>query len=336
MGDYPLDSLSGLTPLQAAKTPNMDYIATHGRMGLVHTIPEGKEAGSDIANLNILGYDPNVYHTGRAPLEAANMGIELGDDDVAYRCNLVRLDFGSGAEIIMEDYAGGHISSEVAEPIVKKLEDTFGDEMTHFYPGVSYRHSMVWTKGRVDLPSVPPHDMLGQRVDQYLNEATFSRLDELIRGSWPLFASFKQENPDLLANSIWLWGQGKAPNLPKFKDKYGLSGGVISAVDLLKGIGVYAGLKPIDVPGATGYLDTNYEGKVEYTLANLEIMDFLYLHVEAPDEAAHSGDVDLKIKAIEQFDSLVVGPVLEGMRRYDHFRILLITDHYTPIPERTH
>jgi len=336
MGDYPLESLSGKTPLQAARTPNMDFIATRGRMGVVQTIPEGKEPGSDIANLNIMGYDPALYHTGRAPLEAASMGIPLGDDDVAYRCNLVRLSFGPGDAIVMEDYAGGHISTQDANPLVKKLEERLSREDLHFYPGVSYRHSMVWTGGRLDLPSVPPHDKLGQRVDQYLTDASFDRLNTLTRASWPLIDEYRKTNPDLAINSIWLWGQGKAPRLTLFKEKYGLTGGVISAVDLLKGIGVCAGLKSIEVPGVTGYLDTNYDGKVEYTLANLEMMDFIYLHVEAPDEAGHSGDVNLKVKAIEQFDSLVVGPLLEGMKRYPHFRLLLITDHYTPIPVRTH
>lgn len=336
MGDYPLDSLSGKTPLEAAFTPNMDYIASHGTMGLVRTIPEGKEAGSDIANLNIMGYDPNVYHTGRAPLEAPSMGIRLADDDVAYRCNLVILSFEENGAIVMEDNAAGHISNDAARRMIKIVERELGGGDIHFFPGVSYRHAMIWKNGREDILSVPPHDKLGQEVGHYLTDEQLSTLNRLVRGSWPLFEEFRKENPDVQANSIWLWGQGRAPRLPSFQDKYGLTGGVISAVDLLKGIGVYAGMKPIEVPGVTGFLDTNYAGKVEYALSNLEGMDFVYLHVEAPDEASHLGQTDLKVRAIEEFDRLVVGPALEGLKRFDHFRILLITDHFTPITVRTH
>ncbi len=337
MGDYPLDQLNGKTPLQAANTPHMDFLASRGTMGTARTVPEGKEPGSDIANLNILGYDPALYHTGRAPLEAASIGIHLGKEDVAYRCNLVTLSFGDEGSVVMEDYAGGHIENEQARTVVEELERNLGTEDIRFHQGVSYRHVMVWRNGRDDLPSIPPHDMLGKEVGCFLSEEYLPRVNTLVRESWKIFGSLKEKAlPSLVPNSIWLWGEGRAPRLPSFKEKFGLNGGVISAVDLLHGIGIYAGLTPIHVPGATGYLDTNYAGKVEYTLKHLEEQDVVFLHVEAPDEASHSGNLDLKMKAIEQFDSLVVGPILQGLERFDHFRVLLITDHYTPIALRTH
>jgi len=336
MGDYPCKEVGGKTPLQAARTPHMDAIAVEGKMGMVRTIPPDMEAGSDIANLNIMGYDPSVFHTGRAPLEAASMGIELREWDVAFRCNLVTLAFQKHEKIVMEDYAGGHIRSEVGRLIIERIEDHMGCGRIHFFPGVSYRHLMVSEEGKLDFPSIPPHDMLGQDVGVYLNDGQLGHLNRIIRKSWTVFEELRQENSKITANSIWLWGQGKAPQLPAFQRKYGVSGGVISAVDLLKGIGVYAGLKPISVPGATGFLDTNYEGKVQHALSALDEMDFIYLHVEAPDEAAHSGDVKLKMRAIEDFDQKVVGPVMEGLKRFSHVRLLLITDHFTPISVRTH
>jgi len=336
MGDYGCDSLGGKTPLQATRTPAMDSLAAGGRMGLARTIPPDKEAGSDVANLNIMGYDTSRFHTGRSPLEAASMGIKLKETDVAYRCNLVTLSFNQDGGIFMEDYAGGHIQTEKARLVIKSIEEQLGGEGIHFYPGVSYRHLLVWENGREDLSNIPPHDMLSQEVGKHLNDHDFPRLNSTVRRSWPLFEALRHKHPDIKANSIWLWGQGKAPKLPSFQKKYGLNGGVISAVDLLKGIGVYAGLVPIGVPGVTGYLDTNYAGKVEYALSALEKMDIVYLHVEAPDEASHSGQLELKMRAIEDFDHRVVAPILEGLKRFDHFRVLLITDHFTPISVRTH
>jgi 2,3-bisphosphoglycerate-independent phosphoglycerate mutase len=336
MADYGCEALGGKTPLQAARTPAMDSLAARGRMGLARTIPLDKEAGSDVANLNIMGYDTSRFHTGRSPLEAASMGIKLKETDVAYRCNLVTLSFKQEGGIFMEDYAGGHISTEKARLVIQSIEERLGGEGIHFFPGVSYRNLLVWENGREDLPNIPPHDVLGQEVGRYLNHHDFPRLNNIVRESWPLFEEIRRDHPDIKANSIWLWGQGKAPKLPSFQKKYGLRGGVISAVDLLKGIGVYAGLVPIDVPGATGYLDTNYAGKVEYALSALGEMDIVYLHVEAPDEAAHSGQLELKLRAIEDFDHRVVAPIVEGLKRFDHFRVLLITDHYTPISVRTH
>ncbi|MBI4775101.1 MAG: cofactor-independent phosphoglycerate mutase [Deltaproteobacteria bacterium] len=335
MGDYPLEELSGRTPLQAAHTPNMDAIARRGRLGLVRTIPQGMEAGSDVANLSIMGYDPRKYHTGRAPLEAASMGIELAPDEVAFRCNLVTLDFRQGA-VYMEDYSAGHIESASARPLIEALDKELGNGELAFYPGVSYRHLMVWKGGPENAPSFPPHDLLGQEVSTLLTDERMPVLNELIRRSWGIIESTPRTGNGLKANSIWLWGSGKAPNMPGLFERFGIRGGVISAVDLLKGIGVYAGMESIEVPGATGYLDTNYEGKAQYALDRLKDLDLVYLHVEAPDEAAHSGSIENKIRAIEDFDRRVVGPVIKGLRQFGRYRVLLITDHNTPISVRTH
>ena len=335
MGDYPLEELSGRTPLQAAHTPHMDAIARRGSLGLVHTIPQGMEAGSDVANLNIMGYDPKKYHTGRAPLEAASMGIDLAPDEVAFRCNLVTLDFREDA-VYMEDHSAGHIESASARPLIEALDQELGNSELAFHPGVSYRHLMVWKGGPENAPSFPPHDLLGQEVGRLLTEETMPGLNGLIRRSWRIIQSTAAKADGVKANSAWLWGSGKAPRMPGLYERFGIKGGVISAVDLLKGIGIYAGMESIDVPGATGYLDTNYEGKAQYTLDRLKDLDLVYLHVEAPDEAAHSGSIENKIRAIEDFDRRVVGPVIEGLRQFGHFRVLLITDHYTPVSVRTH
>jgi len=335
MGDYPLQELQGRTPLEASETPGMDEIARRGRLGLVQTIPQGMEAGSDIANLNIMGYDPGRFHTGRAPLEAASMGIRLSRDEVAFRCNLVTLDFRPDG-VFMEDYSAGHIGTDAARPLLESLQHHLGRDDMRFHAGVSYRHLLVWKHGPERAPSFPPHDFTGREVGSLLNDSTLPGLHELVRKSWPIFETARAGDPGLRANSIWLWGSGKAPHLPSFQQRFGLTGGVISAVDLLKGIGVYAGLAPIHVPGATGYLDTNYEGKARSALDRLADLDFIYLHVEAPDEAAHSGSLELKMRAIEDFDRRVVTPVLEGMDAFPDYRILLVTDHYTPISVRTH
>ncbi len=342
MADYPLDDLNGRTPLAAAKTPNMDYLATHGDLGLVQTIPPGMEPGSDVANLAIMGYDPTIYHTGRAPLEAASLGVELRQDEVAFRCNLVTLRHASNGDIFMEDYSAGHIDSDAARELISSINQTMGNGSRRFYPGVSYRHLLVWQGGQEDWQTYPPHDLSGQSVRQYLSGQGKERpLLELIRSSWPVLAQhpvnqMRRERGQKPATSIWLWGQGRAPQLPTLQERFGLTGAVISAVDLMRGIGIYAGLKPILVPGATGYLDTNYAGKVAAALDALETMDFVYLHVEAPDEASHNGDLQNKLRAIEDFDYRVVGPMLQGLQALGPHRLLLLPDHRTPLSLRTH
>jgi 2,3-bisphosphoglycerate-independent phosphoglycerate mutase len=340
MADYPLQELGGKTPLQAAQTPNMDRIAAC-RVGLVRTIPDGMEPGSDVANLSLLGYDPRVYHTRRAPFEAASMGVELKPDEVAYRMNLVTLDFNTDHEVLMVSHSSGDLSSEDARQIVDDLKKELRFPGTLIYQGVGYRHLLVWQNGPEEAATIPPHDVLGQNMAPYLSQAADNQVQRLIRMSWPILKPHpvnrrRREQKKKEANSIWLWGQGRAPRLPRFVDKYGVKGAVICAVDLLRGMGIYAGFEPIYVQGATGYLNTNYRGKAEAALQALTRMDFVFLHVEAPDEAGHAGNPGEKIEAIENFDRKVVGTVLQGLDRFDDFRVMVVSDHLTPIAKRTH
>ena len=344
MADRPMDETGGLTVLQKAFTPNMDWLAVNGEIGMVRTIPEGFPPGSDVANLSIMGYDPAMYYTGRAPLEAASMGIELSGDDVAYRCNLVTLAFsGDLRNATMEDYSSGHISSEEGRELIDTLNEELKTDDIVFYPGVSYRHLMVWKNGSVKAECTPPHDILDRPVAQYLPSGAGSiLLRELMERSVSIMRRHPVNVRRLAAgkrpaNSIWLWGQGKKPSVPTYREKYGVNGALISAVDLTKGLGVCAGLRVINVPGATGWIDTNYKGKAEYALDALDDADFVYIHVEAPDEAGHCGNLEYKMKAVEDLDALLVGPVLKGMKeRFGDFRLLLMPDHATPIKERTH
>lgn len=339
MADYPIEELGGKTPLEAAHTPNMDLISSC-RIGCVNTIPEGMESGSDIANLSLMGYDPAKYHTGRSPLEAASMGVELKESDVAFRMNLVTLDRKSHNEIIMVSHSSGDITTEESSEIIDDLKKFIQIRGTKIYPGVAYRHLLVWDNGPENAITIPPHDVLDQNMAEYLHSPGNPVVD-LIQDSWesleyhPL--NYKRKRAGLKeANSIWLWGQGKAPVIPPFRDVYGLEGGVISAVDLIKGIGKYAGLNSIHVEGATGYLDTNYRGKAEGALKGLSDMDFVFVHVEAPDEAGHNGSYQEKIQAIESFDRDVVGVALEGLKKFDDYRVMVVSDHYTPVIKKTH
>ncbi len=344
MADRPVEDLGGLTPLKKAETPNMDRLAREGIIGSVRTIPEGFHPGSDVANLSILGYDPLRYYTGRAPLEAASIGVTLDTDDVAYRCNLVTLRFSADkTRAVMDDHSSGHISTEEAVEIIDTIQQSLGGKDIVFYPGVSYRHLMVWKNGYADMECTPPHDMLEKGISDYLPSGRGQNvLRELMMKSIVLLEDHpvnrkRVEAGRKPANSIWLWGQGKKPQLPTYKDKYGISGAIVSAVDLAKGLGICAGLAVLNVPGATGWLDTNYAGKTEYALDALEKVDFVYLHVEAPDEAGHSGSCKDKLKAIVDFDSLVVGPVLKGLEeRFGEYRVMLLPDHATPLKIRTH
>jgi len=343
MADRPLKELEGQTPLQKAFTPNMDKLAQCGTIGSVRTIPEGFHPGSDIANLSILGYDPREFFTGRAPLEAASIGIDIKGNDVAFRCNLVTLKYNKDkTNAIMEDYSGGHISTEEAKALINDINMKLGTPDIKFYSGVSYRHLMVWSRGASDVECVPPHDIIGKEIADYLPVGSGEQiLRELMMNSVNILdghplnkeRASKGKNP---ANSIWLWGCGRKPNLPKFKKKYSVDGAMVSAVDLTKGLGIYAGFEILKVPGVTGWLDTNYAGKAEAALKALERVDFVYIHVEAPDEAGHSGNYKDKIKAIEDFDALVVGAVMRGIRPFEEYRLLLMPDHPTPIEVRTH
>ena len=341
MGDYPIADLGGKTPLAAASTPHMDWIADHGELGLTKTIPEGCETGSDTANLSLLGYDPKKSQTRRAPLEAASLGVELSETDVAFRCNLVTLATQDG-ELTMDDYSAGHITSDEAREIIEDLDKQLGDETFRFYPGVSYRHLMVWHDGTEEVATTPPHDITGQAVVPYLDRMSshgvllqlLDRASEILKDH-PVNKG-RVEKGAKPASHIWFWGQGYAPQLEPFEKKTGLRGAIISAVDLLRGIGVYIGLEVIRVPGATGYFDTDYEAKAAYALSAIKDVDLVYVHVEAPDEAGHAGLLDEKISAIEQFDAKVVGKVLEGIKGFSEIRVMVVTDHRTPLSVRTH
>jgi len=271
MSEHPIEKLGGKTPLEYANTPNMDFIANKGLIGLVQTVPEGFPPGSDVANLSVFGYDIVKYYTGRSPLEAASMGVDLGPDDVAFRCNLVTLAEGMGG-LIMDDFSGGHISTEEAAVLISELQDKLGNEEFTFHPGVSYRHLLVWHGGKTRLKTTPPHDISDRlALPHYPEGDGADKIADLMMRSRDLLEASEVNKKRLRdgkkpANSIWLWGQGKAPAMPDYKEKYGLSGSVISAVDLLKGIGVYAGLDIVDVPGATGYIETDYDAKAAYAL----------------------------------------------------------------------
>ena len=335
MADLPLEVLGGRTPLQAAEKPNMERLARQGRSGLARTVPEGFAPGSDVANLSVLGYDPAECYTGRAPLEAAAMNVHLGPDDIAFRCNFVTIDNG-----LMKDYSAGHISIEEGQELIEALAPLMPGQ--RLYPGVSYRNLLVLQAG-ARAECTPPHDISGQPVEEHLPRGQDSELlVALMEAARPVLERHQVNRRRIAAgkrpaNAIWLWGQGPAPAMPSFAEKYGLSGAMISAVDLLKGIGRYAGLKVIDVPGATGNIDTNYQGKVDAALEALKSRDFVYLHIEAPDEAGHEGEIDLKVRAIELFDEKVVGPVLQALEKSgEDWRVLLMPDHATPISIKTH
>ena len=341
MADYPLEALGGKTPLEAARTPNMDWLAAHGVYGIAHVIPEGFPPGSDVGNMSIMGYDPAVYHTGRSPLEAASMGVALGPNDIAFRCNLVTLG-GGGKETFMEDFTSGHISTDEAADLIRDLDRELGGNGIEFFPGVSYRHLMVWRNGKEKMETTPPHDITDQKTAVYMPKGDGAeRLLLMMAGSQRILAEHpvnkkRQANGYRRATSIWLWGQGRAPQLPPLTKRFGIRGGVISAVDIIHGLGVYAGLERIDVPGITGFLDTNYVGKGDYALRSLEKNDLVFVHVEATDEAGHMGDVEKKIQALEDFDEKVVGTVLKGLALRNDYRILLMPDHPTAIELKTH
>jgi 2,3-bisphosphoglycerate-independent phosphoglycerate mutase len=342
MADYPLAELGNRTPLEIARTPNMDLLAREGTGGLVCTIPGGMEPGSDIANLAILGVNPSEHYTGRGPLEAASMNLQLGDDELAFRCNLVTV-----ADEAMVDYSGGHISSEEAKVLIGVLAEKFAGRGVRFYPGVSYRNLMVAPErllqdGKGPLQCVPPHDITGMPIPKNLPTGRGSRLlREIMQASHLILSQHPinkvkidlGENP---ANMAWLWGGGKRPSITTFRNARGLDGAVISAVDLVKGIGRYLGLEVIEVPGATGYYDTDYAAKARAALDAFGRVDFVLVHVEAADEAGHNGDRSEKVRAIENFDSLVVGAILEGLRALGEFRIMVLPDHATPLSVKTH
>lgn len=341
MADYPIAEIGDKTPLQIARTPNMNHLAQHGCTGLVQTIPSGMKPGSDVGNMAILGYDPKTYLTGRAPLEAANLNIVLHDDEVAFRCNLVTVENGK-----MIDYSAGHIPTKEASILIEALNASIVHEGIKFYAGKSYRHLLVLKIRKpqeyLKVKTYPPHDILDKNIKPYLPSGDAAEmLLMLMEKSKTIFDGHSvnhvrvdlKENP---ANMIWLWGQGMRPNLPLFTEKFGVKGAIISAVDLVNGIGRLAGLEVIDVPGITGYYDTNYLGKAQYAIEALKTKDFVYIHVEAPDEAGHNGDLDAKIASIEKIDKDIIGTILNHFNQHDDVRILVLPDHPTPVVLRTH
>lgn len=341
MSDEVYSQLGDKSPLQAAKTVNMDFMAKHGVMGLAHTVPNGLPPGSDVANLSVFGYNPENCYTGRSPLEAISMGVKLGADDVAFRMNLVTLK-PHGSSVYMEDFSAGHISTVEAAELVGELQSKLGNEEFEFYPGVGYRHLMVWRGGKDQMTATPPHDITGKSILEYLPKGDGAEtLNSIMNSCQMLFHNHpvnkkRKEGGKLQATSVWLWGHGKIPKIESFQNTFGLHGAVISAVDLIKGIGICAGLDSINVEGATGYIDTNYIGKAQAALAALETHDFVYVHVEAPDEASHAGSMQDKLKAIEDFDCQVVGTVLEGMKKFEKYAVLCCPDHPTPVRLMTH
>ena len=344
MADYSIPELGYKTPLQAAYKPNMDAIATRGRNGLIKNVPDDLSPGSDVAICSVLGYDPKVYCTGRGPLEAPSRGIKLSPNDVAYRCNLITEKDGAIA-----DYSAGHITTEEAAQLIAAIQKAYNkpDEV-EFYPGLDYRHFLILRdfKHSEEIKCTPPHDATGVAVSEVLpkaKEAKAEKQAKLLRDLTVGSRDILRNHPVNVArvksgknpgNLIWLWGGGKKPSMPTLKEKYGVKGAVISAVDLVKGLGTYAGMRVINVPGATGLANTNYEGKADAALKALENNDLVVIHVEAPDEAGHIRDVDLKVKTIEDLDKRLIGRILDGLK--EPYAIAILPDHPTPISIGTH
>ena len=342
MPDHKLPELEGRTPLEAADTPNLDAIAKRAEIfGMAKTIPDPLPPGSDVGNLAVLGYDPTKYYTGRSPLEAASIGISLGETDVTVRCNLVTLEERDG-RTVMEDYSAGHITDDEAAGIIEDLKKEFDGEEFSLSQGVSYRHLLLWRGGNSGIQTTPPHDISGKEIAPWLPsgdgaEKLLSLMERSRRilKDHPVNRKRRAEGKNT-ADSIWLWGEGTKPDMPSLQELYGITGSVVSAVDLVKGIGIFAAMEVIEVPGATGYLDTNYAGKVSGAIESLRRVDLAMIHIEATDETGHVGDAGLKIRAIEDFDQKVVGPALAGMEQFGEYRVLVLSDHPTPIDLRTH
>jgi 2,3-bisphosphoglycerate-independent phosphoglycerate mutase len=345
MADYPIESLGGKTPLEAAETPCMDKLAQTARVGLVKTVADGMKPGSDVANLSVLGYDPKIYYTGRSPLEAGSIGIDMKKTDVSLRCNLVTVtDEENYADKTILDYCADDISTEDAEILIKFLAEKLDNDEFKFYSGVSYRHCLIWNNGTLDLGNItPPHDITGKPVKDYVpTHPNAAKLYELMQKSYTLLKDHplnkaRVEKGLRPANSIWLWGEGVRANLDDFKEKFGLKASMISAVDLLKGIGKFSNMNVVDVKGATGYIDTNFEGKAQAAINEFKNgQDFVYIHVEAPDECGHRNETENKVKSISLIDKLVLAPVVAELEKMGDFRVLVTPDHATPLSLKTH
>jgi len=340
MADYPLEELGGKTPLQVADKPNMNRIAANGRSGLLRTVPRGMEPGSDIAIMSILGYDPRKHHTGRGPLEAASMGVKFGKEDLAFRCNLITEERGRIA-----DYSAGHVTTEEAQGLMGAVKGAYG-HLGDFYVGVGYRHLFVMRnvpKGSDKLKTAPPHQIVGEKLSKHLVKPKSSEVAKTLNGMILNSKQILSNHPTNIArvkngrkpaNMIWVWGQGKKPRMETLVEKYGIKGAIVSAVNIVKGIGVCAGMSKLEVPGATAYYDTNYENKAKFGLKALKDHDLVFIHVEAPDEAGHAGDIERKIEAIENIDSRLLAKILDGLK--DEYAISILADHPTPIKVRVH
>ncbi len=343
MGDFPMTELKGQTVLEAATTPNIDALCRAGELFLTRTVPDGFPPGSDVANMSLMGYDPAKYYTGRAPLEAASMGIKLAPDEIAFRCNLVTLTPGENGDITMVDFSAGHISSEESHQIIETLEAECSNELFHFKAGISYRHLMVMKGEHPGILTVPPHDHIGKDISEhwqkYLNIAEWRELleksEKILRNHPVNIARIKEgKHP---ATHFWLWGEGKMPTAPPLTTRFNIRGSMISAVDLLKGLGVIGGLTVLQIEGATGYIDTNYDGKAQAAIDALKEQDFVFVHLEGPDEAGHKGSLPDKIQAIEDFDCRIVKPIVQQLREMkEDFRVVVTMDHFTPLSLRTH
>lgn len=345
MADEPNEALGNSTPMEKANKPCMDSLAAKAEVGIVKTVAEGLKPGSDVANLSVLGYEPAVYYSGRSPLEAASIGIDLKDTDVTLRCNLVTLSDDEDYENkTILDYCADDISSEEAKILIEYIQEKLGNDVFRFYPGVSYRHCLVWHNGNPH-PGVltPPHDITGKVITDYIPKGkAVDELYDLMKKSYDLLKDHPVNQARIArgkrpANSIWLWGEGTKPLLDNFSEKFGIKGSMISAVDLLKGIAICAGMNSVDVEGATGYLDTNFDGKCKAAIEEFKNgADLVYVHVEAPDECGHRGEIENKVKAIEMIDEHILGPVVEFLKGYDDFAVLVCPDHPTPLSIRTH
>ena len=346
MADYPVPALDGKTPMMVANKPNMDYLAQNGEVGLIRTVAEGLKPGSDVANMSVMGFDPMKFYTGRSPLEAASIGIDMKPSDVSLRTNLVTLseDDLPYEEKTIEDYCADDISTEEADILIKYIDEKLSTDEFKFYSGVSYRHCLIWDNGTTDLGKMtPPHDITGKVITEYLSTSENAKpLLELMKKSYDLLKDHpvnleRKKMGKRPANSIWLWGEGTRPAFDSFEHIYGIKGGVVSAVDLIKGLGGCAKMAVAEVEGATGYIDTNFEGKAQAGLKLLDDgCDMVYIHFEAPDECGHRNEPENKVKSIEMIDERVLPILFDGLKKYDDYKIMILPDHPTPIVTRTH
>ncbi len=342
MADLPVEELGGKTPLESADKPNMDFIASHGKLGMVKTVPDGIKPGSDVANLSVMGFDPLKYYTGRSPLEAYSIGVDMIPGDISFRCNLVTLSDDEPYENkTMVDYSSDEITTAEAKKLIEAVDEAFRTEEIEFHSGISYRHLMLWHGAKDSFKLTPPHDISGKRITEHLpNNKTIL---DMMKNSYDILKNHpvnleRIKNGKRPANSIWIWGEGSKPELPSFKEKTGLSGTMISAVDLLKGIAICAKMDSVDVEGATGNVDTNFDGKAQAAIEALKNgSDFVYIHVEAPDESGHRHEIDNKVKSIELIDEKIIGPVMKYLKQSgEDFRVMVLPDHPTPIVYMTH